>query len=151
MDWIGTTMKKTAGILIYREKKSSLQVLLVHNGKTWSIPKGRLMRAESVRKAARRELREETCLKAPAVLVELGFVDKRARKRKRLYCFLAEHNTRRKPRPANEIVRTRFMSLSDAMKVVQGYQAPLLTFLSAFEQMMTNPSVPNAARRRSAS
>lgn len=62
-------MRKSAGILAFREKGSSLEVFLVHPGGpfwkgkevgAWSIPKGEFSDDEDPLAAACREFREET-------------------------------------------------------------------------------------------
>jgi predicted NUDIX family NTP pyrophosphohydrolase len=61
--------KKSAGLLLYREKRGSLEVFLVHPGGpfwakkddgAWSIPKGEFDEDEDPLDAARREFKEET-------------------------------------------------------------------------------------------
>lgn len=61
--------KQAAGILLYRGKGSSLEVLLIHPGgpywakkdeHSWSIPKGEHLNDEDPLKAAQREFQEET-------------------------------------------------------------------------------------------
>jgi len=63
--------KKSAGLLLYREKRGSLEVFLVHPGGpfwakkdegAWSIPKGEFDADEDPLDAARREFQEETGL-----------------------------------------------------------------------------------------
>lgn len=62
---------QSAGILVYRFRDQSLEVLLVHPGGpffankdvgVWSIPKGELEENEDALTAARREFEEETSL-----------------------------------------------------------------------------------------
>lgn len=69
MDAKGRHMKKSAGILAYREHKNRLEVFLVHPGGpfwknkdhgAWSIPKGEFDVDEDPLAAARREFEEET-------------------------------------------------------------------------------------------
>ena len=61
--------KQSAGLLMYRKRGGTLQVLLVHPGGpfwakkdlgSWSIPKGEFSQDEDALKAARREFEEET-------------------------------------------------------------------------------------------
>ncbi len=61
-------MKKSAGILLYRQINKSLEVFLVHPGGpfwknkdegAWSIPKGEFTDEEDTLDAAKRELKEE--------------------------------------------------------------------------------------------
>ena len=62
-------MKRTAGLLLFRETSGRLEVLLVHPGGpfwkrkddgAWSIPKGLVEQGEDPLAAAKREFREET-------------------------------------------------------------------------------------------
>jgi predicted NUDIX family NTP pyrophosphohydrolase len=62
-------VKRSAGILLYRRIRGSLQVLLIHPGGpywqlkdagAWSIPKGLIGVGEEPLLAAKREFREET-------------------------------------------------------------------------------------------
>ena len=61
--------KQSAGLLLFRRRTGSLEVLLVHPGGplwarkdegAWSIPKGEIGQDEDVLAAARREVAEET-------------------------------------------------------------------------------------------
>jgi len=65
--------KKSAGLLLYRKKRGSMEVFLVHPGGpfwankddgAWSIPKGEFDAGEEALEAAKREFREETGLAA---------------------------------------------------------------------------------------
>jgi predicted NUDIX family NTP pyrophosphohydrolase len=60
--------KKSSGLLVYRKKKDSMEVLLVHPGGpfwakkdegAWSIPKGEIEGVEEPLAVARREFKEE--------------------------------------------------------------------------------------------
>ena len=75
-----TTMKKSAGILLYRVRKKNLEVLLVHPGGpffknkdegAWSIPKGEFTDNETGLDAARREFEEETGFSCSGNFIEL--------------------------------------------------------------------------------
>jgi predicted NUDIX family NTP pyrophosphohydrolase len=66
---LGNMAKKSAGLLLYRDCSSGLEVLLVHPGGpfwarkddgAWSIPKGELEDGEDPLLAAKREFEEET-------------------------------------------------------------------------------------------
>ena len=94
--------KTSAGILLYRGKGDSLQVLLVHPGGpfwtkkdegVWSIPKGELDEGEEARTCALRELEEELGSSlglSPERLVELGEV--RLKSGKRVLGWAAEQD-----------------------------------------------------------
>ena len=67
--------KKSAGLLLFRETRDGLEVLLVHPGGpfwarkddgAWSIPKGEFEDGEDPLAAARREFEEETGARPPA-------------------------------------------------------------------------------------
>ncbi|HWP64469.1 MAG TPA: NUDIX domain-containing protein [Candidatus Limnocylindria bacterium] len=73
-------MKRSAGVLMFRQRDGELQVLLVHPGGplwaskdegVWSIPKGEIDEGEEPLAAARRELEEETGFTADGPAVPL--------------------------------------------------------------------------------
>ncbi|VVB71455.1 RNA pyrophosphohydrolase [uncultured archaeon] len=79
----------SSGLLIFRLKNGSLQVLLVHPGGpfwtkkdegAWSIPKGLMKEGESPLAAARREFREETGFDANGEFLDLGEICQSGRK-----------------------------------------------------------------------
>lgn len=89
--------KTSAGVLVYRRRNASVEVLLVHPGGpfwankdegAWSIPKGEVDVAEDFLAAARRELREETGLDPAGPFVELGSI--RQRSGKTVHAFAIE-------------------------------------------------------------
>lgn len=68
-------VKRSAGILLYRQREGQVEVLLVHPGGpfwskkddgAWFIPKGELEEGEEPLAAARREFREELGSEAPS-------------------------------------------------------------------------------------
>src|SRR3954470_22362819 len=72
--------KKSAGILMYRQRDSTLEVFLVHPGGpfwakkdlgAWSIPKGEFAEDEDPLEAAKREFEEETGLRVAGDAVAL--------------------------------------------------------------------------------
>jgi predicted NUDIX family NTP pyrophosphohydrolase len=80
---------RSAGIVAYRKRKSSLEVLLVHPGGpfwrnkdlgAWSIPKGEYLGAEAAEATARREFAEELGVELTVPLVELGEIKQRGGK-----------------------------------------------------------------------
>ena len=83
--------KRSAGILLYRRRGSSLEVLLVHPGGpfwakkddgAWSIPKGEYDEGEEPLAAARREFEEELGSRPPeGEFIELGELAQPSRKR----------------------------------------------------------------------
>jgi predicted NUDIX family NTP pyrophosphohydrolase len=81
--------KRSAGILMYRRKRSRLEVLLVHPGGpfwakkddgAWSIPKGEYAESESALTAAIREFEEETGLRPHGDVLPLGELIQPSRK-----------------------------------------------------------------------
>ena len=73
--------KHSAGLLLYRHRSSSYEVLLVHPGgpfwakkdeAAWSIPKGLVEDGEDFFAAARREFAEETGFSPKGNFIELG-------------------------------------------------------------------------------
>jgi predicted NUDIX family NTP pyrophosphohydrolase len=90
----------SAGILLYRGRAESLEVLLVHPGGpfwakkdegAWSVPKGEVDPGEEPRACALRELEEELGSSlglAAEQLVELGSIRQRAGKL--VHCWAAE-------------------------------------------------------------
>jgi predicted NUDIX family NTP pyrophosphohydrolase len=84
-------MKRSAGILMFKGRRSELRLLLVHPGGpfwatkddcAWSIPKGEYDEAEDPLAVARREFEEELGPVAPAGgIIELGELVQPSRKR----------------------------------------------------------------------
>ena len=81
--------KKSAGILLYRFHNKTAEVLLVHPGGpfwakkdlgAWSIPKGEFAPDEDPLDAAKRELEEETGIKAAGDFIELTPVKQKSGK-----------------------------------------------------------------------
>ena len=74
-------MKKSAGLLLFRQVTEGLQILLVHPGGpfwarkdrgAWTIPKGEIDEAEDALAAAQREFAEETGLAPEGEFLPLG-------------------------------------------------------------------------------
>jgi predicted NUDIX family NTP pyrophosphohydrolase len=75
--------KQSAGLLMYRKKNQSIQVLLIHPGGpfwakkdlgAWSMPKGEFSDEEDGLKAARREFEEETGFLPTGQFMRLGAI-----------------------------------------------------------------------------
>ena len=75
--------KQSAGLLLYRRRNQSLEVLLVHPGGpfwrkkdlgAWSLPKGEYLEGEDPLAAAIREFEEETGIRPEGEFVALGQV-----------------------------------------------------------------------------
>ncbi len=120
------TMKTTAGIVIYRRCLLGTKVLLVFNGRSWSIPRSRLLVAESTAEAAVRVLKEEAQMDAPANLAFVGSVKKG--KCETMTCFAAEM-VEGKPHATGALKKVKFVDVEEAQKLVKPYQLPVLRFL----------------------
>jgi predicted NUDIX family NTP pyrophosphohydrolase len=90
--------KKSAGILLYRHKGKSLEVLLVHPGGpfwknkdigAWSVPKGEFSDEEPLA-AALREFREETGMDIDGKFIPLSPVKQKSGKL--IFAFALEHD-----------------------------------------------------------
>jgi predicted NUDIX family NTP pyrophosphohydrolase len=95
--WRKFIVASSAGILMYRQTGSEMEVLLVHPGGpfwrnkdegAWSIPKGEMDEDEDAAVAARREFLEETGCALSGPLEPLG--DIRQRGGKRVTAFAVE-------------------------------------------------------------
>lgn len=120
------TVKTTAGIVIYRRDLLGTKVLLVYNGRSWSIPRARLLMNESTAEGAVRVLREDTQLDAPSNLAFVGSVKKG--KSESMTCFAAELEEG-KPHASGALKKAKFVDLAEAQKLVKAYQLPVLEFL----------------------
>lgn len=129
-------MKQSAGLLLWREVASGIEVLLVHasgpyNARApYGIPKGELDEGESPADAARREVREETGVDVPPPYVDLGHVDYK-KSRKRIHAFAAELPSGATPRCASwEIDRAEMVSIEKALEIIHPDQAAFLERLA---------------------
>jgi len=84
-----TTVKRSAGLLLYRVREGRLEVFLAHPGGpfwakkdlgVWSIPKGEIDEGEDPLETARREFGEETGFRPEGVFRELEPVRQRSGK-----------------------------------------------------------------------
>ena len=91
--------KKSAGLLLFRTKKNSVEFFLIHPGgpfwKTkdlgaWSIPKGEFTEEENPLEAAKREFTEETGMKAPENFLDLTPLKQKSGKL--IFAWAAERN-----------------------------------------------------------
>jgi predicted NUDIX family NTP pyrophosphohydrolase len=136
-------MKQSAGALLYRRGPDEVEVLLVHPSGSynrrapWSIPKGEAGAGEDLEETARRETEEETGM-TPAGLSYLGDMVYR-KTRKRVHCF-AGPAPPGEPRVASwEVDGARFVSLSEARKLLHPDQHVFLDRLA--------PLLPGVAGR----
>lgn len=81
--------KQSAGLIMYRKRRSTADVLLVHPGGpfwakkdlgAWSIPKGEIEEAEEPLAAAMREFFEETAFIAQPPFLDLGSIKQQSGK-----------------------------------------------------------------------
>ena len=82
-------MRKSAGIVLYRNQNQALEVFLVHPGGpywagkeegAWSIPKGEFAEGEDPLATAQREFREETGSEIKGNFIDLGTVKQKGGK-----------------------------------------------------------------------
>lgn len=148
--------KRSAGLLMYRRRADTLEVLLAHPGGpyfrnkddgAWSIPKGELDDGEEPRACAVREFREETGIDpGDAPLVALGEIQQRGGKRVLAWAFEGEWDGEGPP-PSNtfelewpprsgkrvsfpEVDRVAFFPLAEARAKILASQRELLDRLA---------------------
>ena len=89
--------RQSAGILLFRRRGGSVELLLVHPGGpfwakkddgAWSIPKGLFEDGEDALAAAQREFEEETGMRPAGPFIELGVFKQPGGKR--VFAFAAE-------------------------------------------------------------
>jgi len=142
--------KTSAGLLLYRMHRGTLQVLVVHPGGplwkhkddgAWSIPKGEYAPTEDALAAARREFEEETGLRPEGPFLELAPVKLRSGKVVRAWAVEGDcdparllSNTFRMEWPPRsgrwaefpEVDRAAFLSIEEARIKLNPAQVPLL-------------------------
>ncbi|NJM33773.1 MAG: NUDIX domain-containing protein [Rhodomicrobium sp.] len=148
-------MAASAGILMYRRKMETVEVLLVHPGGpywrskdygAWSIPKGEYGPAEDAEAAARREFAEELGFEITGALGLLGEIRQRGGKRVTAFALEGDLDTscirsnsfemEWPPRSGKicafpEIDRAGWFCLDEARRRILLSQAPLLDRLAA--------------------
>jgi predicted NUDIX family NTP pyrophosphohydrolase len=150
--------KQSAGLMMYRRAKSSLEVLLVHPGGplwasknqgAWTIPKGEYKPDENPLDAARREFEEETSFQAFGEFLDLGVVKQKSGKLVRAWAFEGDcdpaqltsnrceiewppHSGRRLEIP--EVDSGHWFSIEEARQYIREEQRPLLDNLCALLQ-----------------
>jgi predicted NUDIX family NTP pyrophosphohydrolase len=147
--------RESAGLLLFRRAAQGLEVLLVHPGGplwarrdagAWSIPKGEVEPGEDALAAARREVEEETGLRAAGPFLPLGAVRQRGGKRVAAWAVEGEFDPaalrsgrfemewpprsgRRQSFP--EVDRAAWFGLPEARRRILDGQRPLLDALEA--------------------
>ena len=125
-------MKIAAGLLLYRQGSTGLEVLLVHPSgwynrkKPWSIPKGELDPGEDLETAARRETWEETGIRLDGPVTSLGNV-RYQKSGKMIHAFACRAPEEAAPRCASwEVDRAEFVAMEEARKLLHVDQIPFL-------------------------
>ena len=142
--------KKSAGILLYRIIKKSIQVFLVHPGGpywakkddgAWSIPKGEFEDDEEPLVAAKREFAEETGINVSGDFIELNPVKQKSGKL--VYAWAVERNVdpsiiksnnfeiewpprSGKMKSFPEIDKAEWFNVAGAMQKINSGQLPLI-------------------------
>jgi predicted NUDIX family NTP pyrophosphohydrolase len=146
--------KRSAGLLVFRRRGGGLEVLLVHPGGplwarrdlgAWSIPKGEIEAGEDPLAAARREVEEETGLRAAGPFSALGEIRQPGGKRVLAWAMPGDFDPaalrsiafelewpprsgRRQSFP--EVDRAAWFPLAEARRRILPAQAPLLDRLA---------------------
>jgi predicted NUDIX family NTP pyrophosphohydrolase len=154
---------RSAGIVLYRGRGESLEVLLVHPGGpvwasrdagAWSIPKGEYADDEEPLAAARREFEEELGRPAPdAEPLELGEIRQKSGKRVLAWALAGDLDAERirsntfsmqwPPRSGRmqefpEVDRAQWFSPAKAREKLNPAQAPLLDRLTDILEATTS-------------
>lgn len=146
--------RRSAGLLMYRLRNQTVEILLVHPGGpfwankdlgAWSIPKGEYSEPEDPLDAARREFQEETGFVAQGDFLELGVLKQAGGKIISAWAFAGDcdpvnlvsnrfplewppHSGRVMEFP--EVDRCAWFSIADATKHILKSQRPFLQLLS---------------------
>lgn len=144
---------RSAGVLLYRQDASGLEVLLVHPGGpfwqrkhvgAWQIPKGLIMPDETAEGAARRETEEELGVRLTGNLLPLGTIRQKGGKIVEAFALAQDLDSAAivsnrfelewparsgRMRSFPEIDAARWMSLAEAEQMMLPSQLPLLPML----------------------
>jgi predicted NUDIX family NTP pyrophosphohydrolase len=150
--------KRSAGLMMYRQSNSDLEVFLVHPGGpiwarkdkgAWTIPKGEYEQDESSLVAARREFEEETGFQSAGEFLDLGSIKQKSGKIVTAWAFEGDcdpdrltSNTCEIEWPPSsgrrleipEVDRGRWFFIEEARKYLRKEQQPLLDKLCALHQ-----------------
>ena len=109
-------IEAAGGVVWRRGAKGTLKVLLVHRDRydDWTIPKGKLEPGESHRRAALREVEEETGLRCTTheELPEVRYEDRKGRPKRVRYWSMEPLDGEFAPN--SEVDEVRWLSLPDA-------------------------------------
>lgn len=168
--WAEKMPKQSAGLLLYRRRSSSCEVLLVHPGgpfwarkdeAAWSIPKGLIEEDEQILAAAKREFAEETGFSPTGNFIALGTFRQPSGKilhvwavegdfdPKSLRCnmFSLEWPPRSgRIRDFPEVDRAEWFSFEEAARKLVKGQRPLLKTLQARLGVILAPSISKGVR-----
>ena len=146
--------KRSAGVLLYRQGATGIEVFLVHPGGpywakkdagAWSVPKGESEPGEDGLAAARRELAEETGLAPDGNFLGLGSFRQSSAKTVEVWAVEGDADPARlkansftmewPPRSGQikafpEVDRAGWFTLAEAARKIVKGQAPILTALS---------------------
>jgi 8-oxo-dGTP pyrophosphatase MutT (NUDIX family) len=147
--------KRSAGGLLVSSLEDPRVLLMyrVHGeNDAWKTPKGGIARGESMRRAARREVAEESGLHRVKILGSLGDMqyfkreDGRLREKTvRIYLMLHEDGeTEIKPRAGERYVRGEWLPFAEAIDRVTQKQARAI--IARAERFLAGPSAKKAAR-----
>ena len=142
--------RESAGLILYRYRNSSLEVLLVHPGGpfwakkdagAWMIPKGEIAGGEEALAAAKREFEEETGIKPWGDFMPLEPVKQKGGKVVQAWAFESDCDPAAirsnsftlewpprsgKQREFPEVDRAEFFEMEEAKRRINPAQAPLL-------------------------
>jgi 8-oxo-dGTP pyrophosphatase MutT (NUDIX family) len=117
---VNEVVRAAGGVVSRRNGRGELEVLVIHRKARgdWSFPKGKVEPGESEEECALREVEEETGLRC-ALGAELPSVSYRDRKdRPKRVRYWAMTIVRGSARPLNEIDAVRWLSVSEAGKIL---------------------------------
>ena len=113
---LGCVIEAAGGVVWRRGSKGSLKVLLVHRERydDWSFPKGKLDAGETHRRAALREVEEETGLRCKTgdELPEVRYDDRKGRAKRVRYWSMEP--VAGSFEPNDEVDEVRWLSVADA-------------------------------------
>jgi 8-oxo-dGTP diphosphatase len=123
-EWIGDRARrpqsKAAGGLVVRGGAGEEQIAIVHRPKyrDWSLPKGKLKRFEGWKRAALREVMEETGLRCEAIreLTPARYLDRKGRRK--LVRFWLMRPVGGSFEPSAEVDELRWVSPAEALELL---------------------------------